>query len=153
MSKSPAPTRQAAEAALDGFWETVPPLWSHIRGYIRAAAAKNFHLSIEQFQILRLIRSGRGSVSELATAKNISRPAISQAVDGLVNKGLITRKQDSIDRRHVQLALTENGSALLASIFDSNRAWMLSKLEKLSQDQLSDAMQAMQVLKKTFVDF
>ncbi len=148
MTKSPSPPKEIVEEALDRFWETVPPLWSQIRGYIRSAAAKNFRLSIEQFQILRLIRSGRGSVSDLATAKNISRPAISQAVDALVKGGLLTRTQGIEDRRHVQLALTGRGDAVLDAIFEDTRSWMRTKMASFSRNELENVIRSMESLKK-----
>ena len=51
------------------------------------------------------------------------------------------------------LALTENGSTLLKGIFENNRIWMLGKLDALSQDELSAAIQAMETLKKMFEGF
>ncbi len=63
-------------------------------------------------------------MSELAAAKNISRPAISQAVDVLVKKGFLTRVQSTEDRRYVDLALTEAGNTLLDTVFKETRGWM-----------------------------
>ena len=60
-------------------------------------------------------------VSELATAKNISRPAISQAVEILVKKGLLTRVPSREDRRCVDLVLTEAGNHLLDTVFKETR--------------------------------
>src|SRR5574339_92572 len=93
------------EQAVDRFWETMPPLWNTVRSHIRATATANFDITVEQFHVLRYVRRGPGSMSELATAKNISRPAISQAVEVLVKKGLLTRVQNAEDRRYVDLAL------------------------------------------------
>ena len=59
---------------------------------------------------------------QLATAKNISRPAISQAVDVLVNKGLLTRMQSTKDRRYVDLALTDAGDNLLDTVSKKHAA-------------------------------
>ncbi len=148
MIKSLVSSKQITDEALDRFWETVPPLWANIRAHIRAVATEEFSISIEQFQILRLIRSGRGSVSELAAAKNISRPAISQAVDALVRKGLLTRTPDPDDRRHVQLALTPSGNALLDALFRNTRSWMRGKLSSFSRDELENVIHAMESLKK-----
>jgi DNA-binding MarR family transcriptional regulator len=148
MTTSLAPAKQITEQALDKFWETVPPLWSNIRAHIRAVATEKFSISIEQFQVLRLIRSGRGSVSQLAVAKKISRPAISQAVDTLANKGLLTRTQDMQDRRHVQLALTPSGNALLDAVFEDTRSWMRTRLASFSQSELETVVGAMESLKK-----
>ena len=140
--------KATAEQALDRFWETVPPLWGQIRAHVRAVATDNFPVSVEQFQILRLIRSGSGSVSEIAAAKNISRPAVSQAVDALANRGLLTRTQDADDRRHMQLALTDSGKALVETVFGDTRAWMRSKLASFSESELQNVVCAMESLKK-----
>lgn len=148
MIKSLPRTKDSTEVALDRFWETIPPLWGQVRAHVRAVATEKFAMSVEQFQILRLVRSGRASVSELAAAKNISRPAISQAVDVLVLKRLLTRTQDIDDRRHSQLALTKSGDAMLDAIFDDTRAWMRLKLACLSESELENVSRAMQSLKK-----
>jgi DNA-binding MarR family transcriptional regulator len=139
---------QVLEQTLDKFWESVPPLWSHIRAHIRAMATENFDISVEQFHILRFIRRGHCSVSELADARNISRPAVSQGVDALVNKGLVTRTQSKEDRRYVELELTPDGDALLDSVFQNTREWMRTSLERLSQEELELAVHGMEVLKK-----
>jgi len=136
------------EQALDGFWETIPPLWNMVRGHIRAEATGQFDISVEQFHVLRHVRRGINSISDLATAKNISRPAISQAVDVLVNKGLMTRTQSMEDRRFVELALTDSGNALLDTVFKETRAWMKELMSKLTDDELDTIANAMIVLKK-----
>jgi len=134
--------------AIDRFWETIPPLWGMIRTHIRAEATKNFDISVEQFHILRHVRRGTGSISELATAKNISRPAISQAVEVLVKKGLLTRVQSTRDRRFVELALTDAGNKLLDTVFQETRAWMKERMSPLSLDELETVAKAMGALKK-----
>jgi DNA-binding MarR family transcriptional regulator len=136
--------------AIDRFWETVPPLWNFVRSHIRAAATTQFDISVEQFHILRHVRRGIGSMSELATAKNISRPAISQAVDVLVNKGLLTRVQSTQDRRYVELALTQEGNRLLDTVFKETREWMKERLHGLSAQELETIAEAMQIMKKIY---
>lgn len=113
---------------------------------LRATLAENFDISVEQFHILRHIRKGLGSVSELAEARQISRPAVSQAVDILVEKGLVTRKQDLDDRRYVNLVLTQAGNELLNALFKKNRAWMAG----LSVDELLAVTSALNILKVVF---
>jgi len=134
--------------AIDRFWETIPPLWGMIRTHIRAEATKNFDISVEQFHILRHVRRGTGSVSELATAKNISRPAISQAVELLVKKGLLTRVQSTQDRRFVELTLTAAGNNLLDTVFQETREWMKKRMKMLRTDELETIAGAMEALKK-----
>ena len=98
--------------------------------------------------MLRHVRRGIGSVSDLATAKRISRPAISQAVDVLVKKGLLTRVQSTQDRRYVELALTKEGNELLDAVFKENRSWMKERMSILTRDELETIAKAMESLKK-----
>jgi DNA-binding MarR family transcriptional regulator len=137
-----------SERAIDRFWETVPALWNDVRSHIRAAATTQFDITVEQFHVLRHVRRGIGSVSELATAKNISRPAISQAVDILVNKGLLSRVQSTQDRRYVELALTDEGDRLLDTVFKETRSWMKERMHALTTQELETIAQAMEIMKK-----
>jgi DNA-binding MarR family transcriptional regulator len=87
-------------------------------------------------------------MSELATAKNISRPAISQAVDILVHKGFLTRVQSTQDRRFVKLALTEAGNNLLDTVFKETRKWMKERMSTLTEAELETIAKAMEIMKK-----
>ena len=136
------------DQAIDRFWETVPPLWGFVRSHIRTTATASFDITVEQFHVLRYVRRGPGSMSELATAKNISRPAISQAVDVLVKKGLLTRIHSTQDRRCVELALTDSGNALLDTAFKETRGWMKERMSALTVDELETIARAMEALKK-----
>ena len=139
---------QLRDQAVDRFWETLPPLWNFIRSHIRATATSNFDITVEQFHVLRYVRRGVTSMSDLAVAKNISRPAISQAVDVLVKKGLLTRVQSTQDRRVVDLALTDEGSALLDAVFKENREWMKGRMSNLTATELKLILNATEVMKK-----
>jgi len=151
MTTNTITENQVLEQALDKFWETIPPLWGYIRSHIRMVATENLDISVEQFHILRFIRHGHNSVSDLADARNISRPAVSQGVDALVNKGLITRTQSKEDRRFVELELTPEGKTLLDSVFHNTREWMKESLETFSQEELELTVRGMEVLKKMIV--
>jgi DNA-binding MarR family transcriptional regulator len=135
--------------AVDAFWETFPPFWHLVRAHIRRVAVEQFGISVEQFHILRQVRRGLVSISALAAARNISRPAISQAVEVLVQKGLLTRATDPRDRRYIQLSLTTPGNALLDAIFDNTRQWMVQTLATLSEEELEALILSLNALRKT----
>ncbi len=145
-------TENMIQQAVDRFWESVPPTWNQVRGHIRSIAMESYQMSVEQFRILRHIRDGRNSVSDLADAQQISRPAISQAVEILVQEGYISRRQSSTDRRCVKLELTPRGNAILSNIFDHNSQWMVAKLETLSPEQLNMLVSGLEVLKTAFLE-
>ena len=143
-------TEQLIPVAIEAFWSTVPPVWNRVKGNVRAIAVEHYDISVEQFHILRHIRRGLTSVSELADVKQISRSAISQAVDILVARGLICRRQNVLDRRNIPLELTESGNALLDTIWEKNRAWMKNQMLSLTVQDLNTLTSAMEILAGTF---
>jgi len=138
------------QRTIERFWDTIPPVWGHIRSNVRANAIKNYNITLIQFHIMRHIRHGAHSVGEIAERQQISRPAISQALDLLVEKQLVTRKQDTNDRRYVHVDLTQEGNQLLDDAFMKSRLWMGEKMTSLSPDDLDILMRAMTILKTTF---
>jgi DNA-binding MarR family transcriptional regulator len=139
-------------AAIDAFWATIPPVWNRIKGNIHSIAVENYDISFEQFHILRHIRKGLTSVSQLAQMRQISRSGISQAVDVLVEHGLVCRRQNSQDRRNIPLELTEAGNNLLDIISEKNRAWMKSQMASLSAQDLETLTRAMGILSNVFTE-
>jgi len=143
-------TEETLIQTIDQFWETVPTVWNLIRGNLRTIATEQYDISVEQFHILRHIRKGRTSVSELADVRQISRSAISQSVELLVEKRLITRRQEAGDRRFVHLALTPQGEELLNQVFRQNRAWMAENLASINPADLSLITRSLALLQSAF---
>jgi DNA-binding MarR family transcriptional regulator len=152
MSTHEQASETLLQAAIESFWTTIPPVWNRIKGNVRAIAVENYDISVEQFHILRHIRKGLTSVSELAEVKQISRSAISQAVDVLVEGGLVCRRQNTQDRRNIPLELTEAGNKLLDTIWQKNRAWMKSQMLSLTAQELDTLTSAMDILSRTFAE-
>jgi DNA-binding MarR family transcriptional regulator len=135
---------------IDKFWETVPPAWHATRAVIRGAAADKFHLTVEQFQVLRRIRRGIASVSALADANLTSRSSVSKAVDALVHKGLILRQQDLADRRNIPLVLTAEGERMLSAIFAEAEHWLAERFSRLTADECDSLQHSLDILQKAF---
>jgi DNA-binding MarR family transcriptional regulator len=148
MVNADSPPYPLLERTIDRFWETIPPLWGSIRAHIRSVSTETYDITFEQFHIMRHISRGTLSMSELANAKNISRPAISQAVNLLVNNGLIVRRRKDQDRRRIELELTIAGEKLLEAVFQDTRAWMRSRLAGLAHDELEIIVRALDCLQK-----
>jgi DNA-binding MarR family transcriptional regulator len=139
------------ESAVDGVLETLPPAWDRIRSNLRAAATGKFGISLEQFHILRHIRQGYFSARDIAEKKQISQAAVSQAVNTLVAKGLVTRREESEDRRRVRLELTPYASLVLDANYEENRAWMKERMAALSAEERLCILQAMEILRRSFI--
>ncbi|MBI4731802.1 MAG: MarR family transcriptional regulator [Chloroflexi bacterium] len=140
----------STDQVVDRYWEIVPPAWHRTRAVIREAAAEKFHLTVEQFQVLRRIRRGIASVSALADASNTSRGAVSKAVDALVNKGLVSRSQDPNDRRNIPLALTPEGERAMSTIFNEAEKWLVSRFEGLTDNECTALLEGLDLLRKAF---
>ena len=137
--------------AVDLFWDTVPPFWRMIQKHIRAVGQEKFNITVEQFHILRNIRMGRNSVSQLAEFRNISRPAISQCVELLVIRGLVTRTTDPQDRRHIKLDLTPAGNDLIDAIFDDTRIWMVDLFSLLDPGEVQALTLSLDFAQKSYL--
>lgn len=137
-------------AGVDSILETMPPVWDRIRSNLRQAATVRLGITLEQFHVLRHIRRGYRYAGELAEKRQVSRSAISQAVEALVSKGLVTRGRESGDRRLVPLELTAYAREVMDANFAENRAWMMSTMAGLEPGELKSVETAMEILKRTF---
>ena len=138
--------------SIENFWEGVPPAWRQTRSQIRRIAVEKFQMTEEQFQVLRRIRKGSASVSALAEASQTSRSAVSKAVDALVRRGVVSRSQDPDDRRNIPLALTDEGLRVMDAIFTEAEAWLSTRFERLSSEELETLLRGMEILRKAFTN-
>jgi DNA-binding MarR family transcriptional regulator len=143
-------TEENRRQTIDQIWELVPRVWNPIRSHLRTIAVDQFDITVEQFHVLRHIRRGLTSVSDIADARQISRSAVSQAAELLVEKGLVTRRPEADDRRFVHLALTPQGEDLLNQIFQHTRTWMMEKMASYSADDLALIAEGLVLLKSAF---
>ena len=72
-------------------------------------------LSLAQYRVLITVATGDQRASLLAGRLALSKPTITAAVDGLVERGYLVRSEVAGDRRAVQLDLTPAGDAALAA--------------------------------------
>ncbi|HUI90362.1 MAG TPA: MarR family transcriptional regulator [Anaerolineales bacterium] len=137
--------------AAERFWEAVPTVWDRVRDNLRGTATSQFNITVEQFRILRHIRHGNATVGQLATARQISRSAVSQSVELLVKKGYVCRQERIEDRRYVRLELTNKGTGLLNTAYSENRKWIMSRLSTLTPDETDHMLQGLELMKKAFL--
>ncbi len=70
-------------------------------------------LTLRQYRILQRTSQGHQSLSDLSRLSHRSLPTISESVDGLIRRKLLTRKTSQTDRRAVVLNLTASGKKAL----------------------------------------
>jgi DNA-binding MarR family transcriptional regulator len=96
------------------------PLWAHLN---RRSSAELFKMvaelesSFSQVKLMFLLEDGgEHSVKELATALGLSLPAASRAVDGLIQRGWVTRREADTDRRSRLVALSDDGRTVVDKV-------------------------------------
>jgi DNA-binding MarR family transcriptional regulator len=70
-------------------------------------------LTVNQYRALTLVATGAPPMREFAVRLAMQPPNVSTLIDGLVGRGLISRRRDHTDRRRVMLSLTKRGQELL----------------------------------------
>ncbi|HZR96350.1 MAG TPA: MarR family transcriptional regulator [Gaiellaceae bacterium] len=99
--------------------------------------AREVGVSPEQVSLLVAIKYAPGiGVRELAARERVSAPALSKHVDRLERDGLVSRTQSTADRRRVGLTLTDEGQRVLRRVRSRRTAWLVSRLGKLSGEDL-----------------
>jgi DNA-binding MarR family transcriptional regulator len=83
-----------------------------------AAAMAGFDLTFSQLRMLWVLDSAGAdlAVSDLAEKVSLSLPAAGRAVDGMVRLGLLSRREDEVDRRIKRIGLAEPGRQALEQI-------------------------------------
>jgi DNA-binding MarR family transcriptional regulator len=86
--------------------------------------------------------------SEVAARERIQRPTATRILSRLEEAGLIARTPDPADRRSSLLAATPAGSALLAERRARRDAWMATRLDTLSPEDLATLDRAAGILER-----
>ncbi len=96
-----------------------------------------FELTFAQARALILLAAhGTLTVTRLAGMLNVGKPTASLLVQGLVERGLVSRSEDPSDRRQVALRLSEKGAEIGAGRRGARRAQWQGWMDRLSDDDL-----------------
>lgn len=107
--------------------------------------------NVNRQQCFALVEIGRTpgiSLKELAEKIRTDKSAVSRTVDDLVKKGYVVRKPSEIDRRYVELSLTEMGIAHFDKIeksMDDKFADVFKNVPKDKQQQVLESLELINV--------
>src|SRR4051812_2911938 len=114
--------------------QLMAPLWAHLN---RRSSAQLFKMvaeldsSFSQVKMMFLLEDGgEHSVKELANALGLSLPAASRAVDGLIQREWVTRREADTDRRSRLIALSGKGREVVDRVIRAR----LDTLEAFAAD-------------------
>ena len=110
-------------------------------------------VSPQQVGLLVSIKYAPGiTVGELAAEERVSTAAMSKRVSRLERDGLVTRTQSETDRRQVGLTLSEEGQRVLRRVRSRRTAWLASRLDTLTRDELARVGAAVDALSHLLAD-
>jgi DNA-binding MarR family transcriptional regulator len=118
---------------------------------IRKVLGKNYTLS--QLKLLKMVaRTNTGTISEVAAFLGVSNAAASKAVDRLVRRGLVGRKEKAEDRRAISLSLTEDGYDVLERYEEAQNNTLDGLFRKFSPQDLVAAGELLDRLSADLVE-
>src|SRR5205807_10061881 len=92
------------------------PESTHVRTLARLARMLERgagELSLPQFRVLAMVDEGGERASHLAERLAVAKPTVTAVVDGLVERGYLSRSADADDRRATRITLTPAGRRAL----------------------------------------
>jgi DNA-binding MarR family transcriptional regulator len=137
------------EAGAAQLLEVVPLVMRTIRSHMRGHRAAD--LSVPQFRALAYVQRHAGaSLSDVAEHLGQTLPATSRLVEGLVQRGYVTRAVASADRRAMELHVAEKGSAILDHTRQRTQLHLAALLASLTPDQRAQLVGALATLRTVF---
>ncbi|MEJ2163571.1 MAG: MarR family transcriptional regulator [Robiginitalea sp.] len=111
---------------------------NHLRDML-AQALKPYDVSLQQFNVLRILRGQNNKPANLSTLNErmVSRMSnTTRLVDKLITKGFVDRKTCPENRRKVEIRLTESGRKALEKMDRAVEAAEKKLMNSLDTDQL-----------------
>jgi len=98
------------ESLLDAFIDVYMSSLKYLDEFV-SEPAKEFHLSFEQYLILRDITQNKDvTLMDIASKRQVTRSAISRQIKVLLKQGYLRQQPDENDRRRLYLLATPAGS-------------------------------------------
>jgi DNA-binding MarR family transcriptional regulator len=145
-----APTPQPGSRRIaKGLLALMRRLWAYERGGGFLQAIEESGLSLTQVKALLVLDAEQGGprpIRELGEELGITAPAATRAVDGLVERRLVSRSEDPVDRRVRRIAITDAGRRLVAELASRRAAGLEAFAEGLSPVQQRKLLAALEAL-------
>jgi DNA-binding MarR family transcriptional regulator len=107
----------------------------------------DFDFSLPQMATLLLLdEEGELTIKQIAELVGRSVSATSRLLDQLVERGMVSRREDERDRRAKRVAITESGQALIATLEQRRAEAQIAVMEYLSAEERAEVTRAMALL-------
>jgi DNA-binding MarR family transcriptional regulator len=128
-----ATSRRPAEEEVDALMVTSKVVSAAIAHSLEVADAS---VTLPQLRVLVMVHDGGPmNMSAVADGLGVDPSNASRTCDRLVKSGLLDRREDPDDRRHVALTLTPAGGRLLHSMLGQRRAVFAQVVDRMTARQ------------------
>jgi DNA-binding MarR family transcriptional regulator len=130
------------------------PQMLRVLGPAQARDWVDVDLTMSQLKMMFVLSSAMGPadgasglrVGDVARGLGVTLPTVTAVMDKLVERGLVRRDEDPMDRRQHLCRLTTDGQALLHRLMAGRRSFTNALLEHLDGEELAAFLRGMQVL-------
>jgi len=129
------------------------PEMLRVLGPAQARVWVDVDLTMSQLKMMFVLHSAMGPggshglrVSEVAQSLGVTLPTVTAVMDKLVERGLVKRAEDRLDRRQHVCRLTANGQEMIHRLMAGRRTFTTALLDHLNADELQSFLGGMQVL-------
>ena len=131
---------EAIAAPTQALAESLQTLWAHVMrvsGHGFLQELEQHDLSLTQLKALHVLRVDEDmSVKQVGESLQLSLPAASRAVEGLVQRGLVERSECAQDRRQRLVRLAPPGRTVLDRVDAARFAGLAAFVETLDVERL-----------------
>lgn len=105
----------------------------------RRSACREMGISQMEFDILVFLKNnpGRDTARDIVALRRLPKSNVSQAVELLMGKGMLKRRQDTVDRRKVHLSLTEKAQEIMPRLLAAQQQFWEQAFRGFSQEELA----------------
>jgi DNA-binding MarR family transcriptional regulator len=137
------------EACAGLLLDVVPLAMRRVRAYMREARAAD--LSVPQFRALAFLRAHPGAtLSDVADHVGLTLPAASRMIDGLVARDYAVRQPSAVNRRCVELRVSDRGREMLEVTRRHTQDALAGILQTLDEDERAAVMRSLETLRMVF---
>ena len=129
------------------------PEMLRVLGPAQARVWVDVDLTMSQLKMMFVLHSAMGlagedglRVSEVARSLGVTLPTVTAVMDKLVERGLVRRAEDPLDRRQHVCRLTQNGQDLIHRLMAGRRTFTNALLEQLDAHELAAFLSGMRML-------